>query len=108
MTVLAAQSKRKIAETAAQMMAGTVSFIVGARSICQFGYEAGIHDDPDILPFVGIDSETDALPLDSELRRLWSPVALEKLQPEIDRKEEWARQFGTPYCERLVIRFNVK
>lgn len=108
MTDLAAQSKRKIAETAAQMLAGTISFIVGARRISRFGYEAGIHDDPDILPFIGIDSETDALPLDPEIRRHWSPVALEKLQPEIDRAEEWAKQFGTPYCERLVTRFTVR
>jgi len=60
---------------------------------------------PDLLPFVRIDSETEALPL-GEMRVHWQQTALEGLQPEIDRMEAWARRFGEPYCRNLVARFS--
>jgi hypothetical protein len=47
----------------------------------------------DFRPFIGIDSETEALPF-GKMRAHWQPAALEALQPEIDRMETWAQQFG--------------
>jgi hypothetical protein len=61
--------------------------------------------DPDVVRFVAIDSETDALPF-GDVRKLWAPAALEKLQPEIDRKEQWAREIGTPHCRSLIQRLD--
>jgi hypothetical protein len=58
-----------------------------------------------LLPFVGIDSETEALPF-GEMRAHWQPAALEALQPEIDHSEAWARRFGEPYCRKLMARFS--
>lgn len=104
MTPWAIQSRHKIVETAAQMLACSLSFIEGARQITRLRSGAEIHDDPDILPFVAIESETDELPSNSE-RKLWSAAALEKLRPAIDKAEAWARQVGSPHCERLIARF---
>jgi hypothetical protein len=97
--------QRKIAETAGEMLAGTPSFIEGARRINGLRVKAQLLDfDPDIAPFIAIDSETDALPLGS-VRKLWKPEALKKLQPEIERLERWAGQHGRLSCQKLIERF---
>ena len=101
----ASQQRKMITELAARMLAGSLSFIEGAQKINKMRFDAELENDPDILPFVGIDCENDALPLNPEIRKLWNAGALAKLQPEIDRAEEWARQFGTRHRQSLISRF---
>lgn len=97
-------ARREIGKTAKAMLSGATSFIEGAREIRRLAHEHGLRDDADIIVFVAIDSETDALPF-GELRSMWNTEALAKLQPEIDSAEAWAREVGTAACERLVQRF---
>jgi hypothetical protein len=95
-----------IFEAAQDMLAGRLSYIEGARKICPARFLWGLDErDPDLLPFVGINSETDALPF-GDMRAHWQAAALKALQPEIDRMEAWARQFGEPRCRNLVERFS--
>lgn len=104
----AQEARGEIVRTARDMLSGALSFIEGARLICQLRSRAKLADlDPDILPFLGIYSETDALPI-GDVRRLWAPEALARMQPEIDRLEQWARNFGTPKCQTLIDRFSAK
>jgi len=99
------KARSEIAEAAHGMLCGTLSFIEGARLICELRWIAKLDDfDPDILPFVGIYSETDALPI-GDVRQHWAPEALAKLQPEIDRLEKWAQDFARVSCCRLIDRF---
>lgn len=99
------QSRGKIAEAATAMLEGKMSFIEGARRICGLRFKAELsNSDPDIVPFVAIDSETDALPL-GDVRQLWAPDALAKLQPEIDKAESWARSVGHSPSQNLAARF---
>lgn len=101
----AAEARRQLAETARAMLAGSLSFIEGARRINELRWVAKLPDfDSDITPFVLIDSETDALPM-GEVRRHWAQEALINLQPEIDRAEQWAQDFGRTACEKLIDRF---
>jgi hypothetical protein len=57
------------------------------------------------VALVAVDSETDALPVDPEVRKLWSPSALENLDAEIKDAEKWAMSVLAPHCEKLVRRF---
>jgi hypothetical protein len=98
-------SRRQIAETAEALMAGHISFIEGGRKISQLSWAADLRDDPDVVPFIAIDSETDTLPVDENVRRLWAASALEKLQPEIEKAEAWARTIGLRHCQNLIDRF---
>jgi hypothetical protein len=99
-------ARRSILKTAQDMLAGKLSYIEGARKIVLARRTARLDEwDVDVLPFVGIDSETDALPF-GEMRKLWQAAALDALQPEIDQKEAWARGFGEPHCRSLVERFS--
>jgi hypothetical protein len=88
------------------MLAGMLSYIEGARRIVSAWPASKLdEDDPDFLPFVGIHSETDALPL-GKMRTYWNVAALEKLQPEIDRTEAWAQEFGEAFARNLVKRLS--
>ena len=98
--------RREIFDAAKAMLAGSLSYIEGARIIAKTWRAAKLdEDDDDFLPFVGIDSETEALPL-GKIRELWNVAALETLQPDIDRSEAWAKGYGEPYCQNLVDRFS--
>jgi hypothetical protein len=66
-----------------------------------------LDNDPDLLLFTGIDSETDALPMGAD-RIHWAHEALEKLKPEIEAAEKWAQELGRPTCQRLIDRFGVR
>jgi hypothetical protein len=99
-------ARRTIFEAAQAMLAGTLSYIEGAREIVAHLRTAKLDErDADFLPFVGIDSETEALPF-GEMKSHWNAAALEALQPEIDRSEAWAKGFGEPFCRNLVKRFS--
>jgi len=80
-----------ILKAAEEMLVGKLSYIEGARIIVAAGTAARLDErDVDLQPFVGIVSETDALPF-GEMRKHWQAAALDALQPEIDEKEGWAR-----------------
>jgi hypothetical protein len=97
-------AKRQIGETAASMLAGAISYLEGARVIADLGWKADIRDDPDIIPFVGLESETDDLPL-GNVQLLWSAEALRGLRPKIEQYEMSAKQDLAEHCQRLVQRF---
>jgi hypothetical protein len=99
-------ARRAILQAAQDMLAGKLSYIEGARRIDGSKWAAKVDEwDSDLVPFTGIVSETDALPSE-QTRPLWQAAALERLEPEIDRLEAWARQFGEPHCLNLVERFS--
>jgi hypothetical protein len=99
------KARLDIVAAARFMLDGTLSFVEGARRISGARLDADLADlDEDIVPFVLIDSETDTLPF-GEVRLLWAPEALARLQPDIDRAERWARDVGHVHCQKLIERF---
>jgi hypothetical protein len=99
-------ARRTILKAAREMLAGTLPYIEGARKIVGIATTARLDErDGDLLLFIGIVSETDALPF-GEMREHWQATALDALQPEIDQKETWPREFGELYCRNLVKRFS--
>jgi hypothetical protein len=99
-------ARRMILKASQDMLAGKLSYIEGARKITAAGTTARLDQwDADLLPFVGIVSETDALPF-GEMRQHWQAAALDALQLEINQKEAWARGFSEPHCRSLVERFS--
>jgi hypothetical protein len=99
-------ARRAIFHAAQDMLAQRLSYIEGARKIHASIRAAKVNEvDPDLVPFIGIISETDALPTE-QTRSLWQAAALQRLQPEIDRSEAWARQLAETHCRNLVERFS--
>ena len=95
------EARRAIFDVARAMLVGELSYLEGARTIVERWSAARLADfDPDLLPLIGVVSETDALPLGKE-RAHWQTAAL---QPEIDSKEIWARRLCEAHCKSLVNR----
>lgn len=99
--------RRQLVSLAQAMLDGKLSFLEGAARILAIKKSlSGIANrDPDFDVFVTIQSETDHLPL-PEQRALWAPEALDRLEPEFKRVEEWAKSFAPSACERLIARFS--
>jgi hypothetical protein len=97
------KARRTILATASGILSGAVAPIEGACMIAASRFSARMEVDPDILPFVGIDFETDALPLGKD-RRHWQAQALADLQPRIEEAQRWARELGSQYCQKLLAR----
>ena len=99
--------KQEIAETVEAILSGDLSPILGARYVNAIASQLGgsFRGDEDLVAFVAVDSETDALPVDPEVRKLWSQCALENLDDEIRNAEKWAMSVLGPHCEKLVSRF---
>jgi hypothetical protein len=99
------RARLAIFEAAEDMLAGRLSYIEGARKVHSARFSWGLDElDADVRCFVGIDSETEALPF-GKMREYWQAAALEALQPEIDRKEAWARKLAERHCRNLIRRF---
>lgn len=99
---------RRLVVLAQAMLDGNLSFIEGAVQVLAIKNQLGrvAERDPDFGVFLVIRSETDHLPLE-EQRPLWAPEALERLEPEFKRTEEWARSFAPAACRSLIARFSI-
>ena len=103
-----AAARQMVVETARAMLDGRLSFIEGARRINGHKWDVDLPEpelDPDIVCFLLIDSETDTLPF-GDVRQLWQPAALDKLQLKIKQSEQWARETGWAACQSLIARFS--
>ena len=64
----------KIVETAQRILSGNLGIVAGARQLSGLGFDVGAEHDSDFIFFVGIDSETDHLPV-GEVRSRWNAEA---------------------------------
>ncbi|MHC2333893.1 hypothetical protein [Bradyrhizobium sp. USDA 4454] len=97
------EARRLIVETARSILAGETTAIEGARSIVRSCSRAKLENDPDIVPFIAIESETETLPLGGD-RQYLQAKALADLEPEIEKAQPWARGIATARCQNLVNR----
>jgi hypothetical protein len=95
----------EVVETARDILTHKLGLIEGARRLVRLRPFVTTDDlDPDFIPFIYVDSETDALPVGDE-RQYWASEALQKKDIEIQRAEEFYRKDIDEACETLVQRF---
>lgn len=105
--VRVSQARLTAALIAREALSGARDRTVAALDLCRLRAFVRVpDDDPDFECFILINSETDALPLETE-RAQWSPDALARLEPDIARAREWVREVGDPAFESIVRRFSV-
>jgi Protein of unknown function (DUF2489) len=104
--IIVATNRQKVAQIAQRILDGEVGIIAGARQISALcgGHVDLDESDPDFRTFVGIDSETDDLPI-GDTRRHWAADALQKKDAEIAAAEAFYRDAALAACKRLVARF---
>ena len=87
------------------MLDGCIGIIDGSRQLSALLHHIDVDEfDDDFVPFIGIDSETDSLPV-GESRKHWAADALQKKDAEIAAAEAHWRSHALPACTRLIARF---
>ena len=79
----------------------------GSAQIARLRYELEIDgdNDSDLMAFVGVESETDTLPVGAAALN-WSKEALVSKEPELRDAREWAFKTVRVECENLIARFS--
>lgn len=98
------RERKKLVDVVRRMLDGELSFLEGALIVPRADALEIDDLDKDLIPFMGINSESDRFPLGA-VRQHWNPDGLAKLQPEIDGLEKWARKLASDHCRRLIERF---
>ena len=100
-----AKERQKLVALCRAMLSGEVSFFEGAVKACSLRHNIEApENDPDLQAFVLIESEADHLPL-KDIQHRWSAEAIERLKPEFEKTEQWAKPFASVACENLIKRF---
>ena len=103
----------KIIAICEAMLNGEIGVIAGSRILNRLEFEllnyprGQFHRDEDFIPFVGIDSETDHLPVDRE-RENWSDEALARKDKQIADSEAHHKTSAFAACRKLIERFDVR
>ena len=84
---------------------GSVGIVEGSRMLLTIQRAAGAEDDADFLFFVGVNSQTDHLPV-GDLRRHWSPDALRLKDDELNGFEVQVRARALEVCRKLIERYD--
>jgi hypothetical protein len=100
------EARSHLITAAREMLSGDLSYIEGSAVVLRLRpHIGGIPDfDKDFMAFVAIGSATDHLPLKAQWP-LWDKTALERLKPEFESAENWARSFAPDACQNLIGRF---
>lgn len=99
------KSRIAIRDVCQRMKRGEVSFIEGTRQVLVYSTDARLAaDDPDLVVFVGIASETDVVPNAKQLEA-WSQVAASKHAATWEELESWAKDYGSTACGNFISRF---
>jgi hypothetical protein len=100
-------ARSQIVMTARKMLAGELSYIEGSRVIIAILPDAQVDNMDDFIAFEGIAAETDRFPMGAH-RDQWQTHALELMQPELNKAEDWAKAYGEPACIAIIERLTAR
>ena len=100
------RSQRELAIGIAEaVLRGDLGVIEGSRRMLPFRWTTGVDEmDDDFLTLVGVDSETDHLPI-GQVRREWDKTALARKDQEIAATEAFYREHVFATCRSIITRF---
>jgi hypothetical protein len=103
--IIVASNRQKVARIAQDILDGRVGVIEASRAVVALRFEVAVDEwDPDFITFVGIDSETDDLPV-GKAQQHWAPDALAQKAAEIARFQDLYREPAREAAAHLVARF---
>jgi len=94
----------KIVAAALSILSGELGIVAGARQLAELRFEIGAANDPDFIFFLGVDSETDDLPL-GDVRSHWNPDALKSKDAELAAYESVVREKAFAICRNLIQKY---
>jgi len=94
----------KIVALAQSVLAGQLGIVAASRQLSAWRFDVGAEHDPDFTFFVGVDSETDHLPVGEE-RQHWNPDALRTKDEELRAFEASVRERALEVCRSLIQKY---
>jgi hypothetical protein len=98
------QVEAKVAALAKRILAGEVGIAEGAGELAEWRFDLGAEADPDFVFFVGVNSETDHLPI-GPARRHWNPEILQAKDAELAHYAARVREQAFEICRRLIQKY---
>lgn len=95
-----------IVSTAHAILTNEIGIIEGARKLCDCRFRVKAEDDKDFLFFVGLESETDHLPI-GKVQKYWKPTALKNKQEEIASVEKFYAEKAFTACNNLIVKYRL-
>jgi len=92
-------------EVAQAFLDGRTTVLEAVRQLVPLAHTDAVAELEDRRFIIGLDSETDHLPV-GEVRNLWAPAALKEKDVAIARAEESCRADFLETCRRIVTRNN--
>jgi hypothetical protein len=94
----------KIVAIAQGILSGELGIVAGARQLSRLRFDVGAEQDSDFIFFVGVDSETDHLPV-GDVRCRWSSDALKSKDEELQAYEASVRDEALRICQSFIQRY---
>jgi len=91
----------KIVATAQRILSGELGIVAGARQLSGLRFDVGAEHDSDFIFFVGVDSETDHLPV-GDTRSHWSSDVLKAKDEALQSFEASVRERALEACRSLI------
>jgi hypothetical protein len=98
---------KEIVSIARGILSGELGIVAGARQLAAWRFDVGADKDPDFIFFVGIESETDEIPI-GDVRSRWNPEALKAKDAELQRFEASVRDKAVRACQKLIEKYEVQ
>jgi len=99
------RAQADVVATARSILSGTLGIVQGSRRLTSLGHALGAERDPDFTFFVGVDSQTDHLPV-GEVRHHWAADALRRTDEELRECEAFFRAGAFRVCQSLIQRYD--
>jgi hypothetical protein len=99
------RSREEAVRICRAVLNGEKGVIEAARILSRVRFDLDAENDSDFLIFVGIDSETDHLPV-GETRNRWNPEALRLKDRELAEAESLFRKRAYDACEGLIKKYS--
>jgi hypothetical protein len=93
--------RQRAREVAAAVLDGRATILEAVRELVYLAHTDAISNEDDRKLIIGIESETDHLPV-GEVRKLWAASALQEKDAEIVRAEAFWKTEFLEACERIA------
>lgn len=99
------RARQAVVGIARHILNGSIGIVEGSRLLLTVQRAAGAEDDANFMFFVGVNSQTDHLPV-GDVRRHWNADALRLKDVELNEFETEVRARALEVCRKLIEKYD--
>jgi len=98
------RAQNEVVFIAHSILSGTLGIVEAARQLAILAHRLAADRDPDFTFFIGVDSETDHLPV-GDVRLRWATDELRRKDEELRECEHFFRADALQVCQSLIQKY---